>query len=768
MDAIATAAAQWRDAGVPLVMLHPILPNGRCGCGDPDCANAGKHPFEQGWQTSPRLDDEQFETSVMVGDFDSGYGVRLDNLLVIDGDARHGFDPEKLPGDMACGYVVQTGSGGNSRHYFYRWEGDRPQKHHPELVGVDILHGKSFVVGAGSHHRSGGRYKVLTGSVADIGDPPAWLVEMITSPQQTLTVSTSTNPSAISGSGDLAEIASALGAIPNGAGVEWDEYKKVMLAVHHATAGSDAGFDLFDQWAQRSPKYTGRSINKQWRGIKDKSGNVLTKNSLFWLAQQHGWEAPICYGDCEVVLPPDEESADLPFAIDDINLLHPPGFVGEVVRWIDRQCVYPRQRLAVLAGIVAVSNLVGLRCAGDDAYQTRTNLIAFATAGSGSGKEAVLQAINKIYDVGGIRAAVYGSIKSTQEMYRNLIAHQASIYNVDEVGYLFGKIISAAKRGGAAYLDEVISTIMAVSTKANGIVDLTGDVKRQLKHDITSKLKSLDDAIANNEVKGNPETARANLLAALESADKGLANPFLSLLGCATPMSMEPVLTREQLLNGFLARALLVQEPETNPKSRGRSFRPEPMPPFMAAQIAQLRWPAGTVPEDDGDVRYSGEVERIPYSAEAEALMEQFEEWQYHAAEREKEGSGYVPLIRRMGEQIAKVALVLGAPGGLIEGVHVRWATAWVHAMTVEKVRIASASDETQDPAVRLQHRIMAMCDAEGGQGIGNIANGCRGHGKKDDVVEMVERMVDAGLLRVEIRKPAGRGRPSKRFLIVR
>jgi len=73
----------------------------------------------------------------------------------------------------------------------------------------------------------------------------------------------------------------------------------------------------------------------------------------------------------------------------------------------------------------------------------------------------------------------------------------------------------------------------------------------------------------------------------------------------------------------------------------------------------------------------------------------------------------------------------------------------------------------SDNPQERLKRRIMAICAVEGGQSEGNIINGCRGHGKKDDVVEMVDRMVEAGLLRVEKRKPV-RGRPSKRFLIVR
>jgi len=61
--------------------------------------------------------------------------------------------------------------------------------------------------------------------------------------------------------------------------------------------------------------------------------------------------------DYDDFLPPHEPEAPadadtgpaLPFALSGVDLLSPPGFVGQVTDWIDAQCRYPRRRLAVAA-----------------------------------------------------------------------------------------------------------------------------------------------------------------------------------------------------------------------------------------------------------------------------------------------------------------------------------------------------------------------------------------------------------------------------------
>ena len=78
------------EAGFRIFPLWEITPQGTCGCGDPDCAAIGKHPRIQNWQQVPHWSDEQIETMDEMGQFDTGFGVCVDDHLVIDIDKRNG------------------------------------------------------------------------------------------------------------------------------------------------------------------------------------------------------------------------------------------------------------------------------------------------------------------------------------------------------------------------------------------------------------------------------------------------------------------------------------------------------------------------------------------------------------------------------------------------------------------------------------------------------------------------------------------------------
>src|SRR5690606_14780829 len=85
------------DAGWHIFPLHPII-DGRCGCGNAECKNAGKHPVMSNWQHVTTWDEEQI--AYFTGEdghsdrnqFLDGFGVNLagKRLLVIDVDARNG------------------------------------------------------------------------------------------------------------------------------------------------------------------------------------------------------------------------------------------------------------------------------------------------------------------------------------------------------------------------------------------------------------------------------------------------------------------------------------------------------------------------------------------------------------------------------------------------------------------------------------------------------------------------------------------------------
>ena len=78
------------EAGYRVFGLYGATPDGKCGCGNPDCKAVLKHPVSAGWQHTPLWDEEQLASKELSGQFDTGFGVLVRGLLVIDVDARNG------------------------------------------------------------------------------------------------------------------------------------------------------------------------------------------------------------------------------------------------------------------------------------------------------------------------------------------------------------------------------------------------------------------------------------------------------------------------------------------------------------------------------------------------------------------------------------------------------------------------------------------------------------------------------------------------------
>jgi len=173
------------EAGYRVFGLHPITKHKTCGCGNPKCTAVGKHPIISNWTSVPYWSEDQLETFEEGGQFDSGYGVLVKGLLVIDVDARNGgvASYERLVNDFpkisAANLIVETGSGSGSKHlYFNLPENIALRGNLPQYPGIDFK-SSGFVVGPGSAHISGNKYTILYGSPADIDEAPAELVEAL-------------------------------------------------------------------------------------------------------------------------------------------------------------------------------------------------------------------------------------------------------------------------------------------------------------------------------------------------------------------------------------------------------------------------------------------------------------------------------------------------------------------------------------------------------------------------------------------------------------
>ena len=755
----------YTDAGFRTFALWG-LSQGQCECGDEKCEALGKHPRISNWQHSPVWSDEQLETMLQFT-ISTGFGVCLDNHLVIDIDPRNGGNESyaKLVKDTGIdyasvsGFVVATGGGG--KHiYFSRPEGAY-LTHLSDYPGIDFKT-SGYVVGAGSLHKSGADYEVESGSPCDLTDAPEPLLNM-------LKRTTHTRANLAGNQVDISadELAEIIRHIPDHD--SYDNWVAVGMGIHHATQG--VGFHIWDAWSQQSSKYDPEQMGRKWHSF-GKSANPVTLGTLIYKAEQNGYVTPVTFQVPSAPLQVEDRPDVLPFDASVYDLKRPPGLVGQIVEWMNGNAYdEPLENLNVISALTAIGNIIGLHAT--DHMNISTNLLSLCIAESATGKESVGQSYAAIMRAAGLGPVLHGSIKSKQEIGRNLIEHQMAAYVVDEMGEVLRTIENAKRRGGAAYLEGVTGEIMSISTKAGGTYAVSGDVRRELIAEMRREISQCNKAIDSGE-DGSGRYQRR--LEALDHqigsiATSGLVRPFLSLIGYSVPGSMDCVMTEEMAKNGFLSRAILAIEENDNPRPRLNSTGMQPIPERLVYALKALA-SHGSYDPDNHRIEYYGERVVIPTTPDGRDLLNKLRIWGHGYAEWHREHTGYTPLIRRLFEAVAKISLILAGPERIRTRQHIEWAAAYVKRDLDRKIRhvMAATARESKDgDTVRdgLTARIFNLCQGENGETLGVLLKKCRRKDVDDEkLANLVNSMVESGMLRLEETKGRN-GKPTSRLFAV-
>ena len=771
---------EYREADLRIFPLWPMK-NGRCTCGNAQCPEeaAGKHPRASNWQHTPSWSDEQIENFEEFGWFETGFGVLCNNLLVIDVDERNGGGDsleiliEDFPEIAGCGFVVRTGSGGKSRHYYFKAPASvslmsKLQKY----VGIDFK-SSGYVVGAGSNHRSGNNYEAVIGQPTDIDDAPKALIEALKKPERHRATFNGTSVDV-----SHSDIAEMLAHIDPSS--DYETWIRCGMAVHHATAGT--GYSVWNDWSASSEKYDEGRMPSHWQSF-GKTANPVTLGTLAHHAEQGGWIQPVTFGgEAPKFEFPEEDTGNdtpiaagaaggahitplrgtLPLDITGVDLSRPTGFVGDVAQWVEAQSRRPRLIISVATALHTLGNVFGLRYT-DDKDGVTTNLFTFCVAGSRTGKESIQQAAHKIHDAAHLSAACHGAIKSEQEITRNLTRHQAALYVVDEIGILLQKIQNAQKKGGAVYLDGVIGLLMSAYSKADGFLPLSGDAKEEQRTMLEKQLAQVQRRIEENAAQPFDDAKATALLRSLSTIDKGLDRPLLSLMGFTTNVTFDDLVDLHSATNGFIGRALIFNERDTAPRSK-KGMRRTPMSDAMAATIGQLS-DAGHIEEEKHRVEFYGDRIEIPTDEAASSALDDVLDWFEDQAIDHKAKSGLEALWLGAYELVSKVSLILAIPEGLRTVEHVRWAFALIRRDVTDKISLVTANDRQKDsPAVSLAMRILSLCGGDDGETAGVIRNRLRKSNRPADIDGAIKQLLEGGKIEAILPQKAQRGPKSPRY----
>ena len=94
--------------------------------------------------------------------------------------------------------------------------------------------------------------------------------------------------------GNLADVASAMRAIPNRGPSNWDHWNTVGLALFAATKGSDDGHELWHEWSERHEYYDSDATDARWDHFCTSPPNKIGAGSIYhWASQADpSWHRP--------------------------------------------------------------------------------------------------------------------------------------------------------------------------------------------------------------------------------------------------------------------------------------------------------------------------------------------------------------------------------------------------------------------------------------------------------------------------------------------
>ncbi|WP_192738427.1 bifunctional DNA primase/polymerase [Bradyrhizobium sp. OAE829] len=228
------------------------------------------------------------ESGIFVVEADTVVGHGVDGLASIQAlEAEHGPLPETR--------MAVSPSGSIHRYFLHPGAGIYIKNSTSELAsGVDVRGDGGMVIAPPSIKPDIGEYRWEND--VPIAHAPGWLIERVSkkevkkpparAPKAAPSQANFQRQDEAQVAGDLGEIEAAIMAIPNHAGVNWQEWNRIAMAIFAATGGSAAGFAMFDRWSQKYPGYDFDETAAKWQALENCPPTEIGAGTLFYLADQ--------------------------------------------------------------------------------------------------------------------------------------------------------------------------------------------------------------------------------------------------------------------------------------------------------------------------------------------------------------------------------------------------------------------------------------------------------------------------------------------------
>nr|WP_242467963.1 bifunctional DNA primase/polymerase [Halorhodospira neutriphila] len=288
------AAIRYAELGWRIFPVHPP---------EASVSSPGKQPAINGWREAATSDPDRIAGAGWFGPNNIGLACGPGSgVLVLDVDGDPGqLLPEGI--DVPATVTQRTSRG---RHYLFRWPDDNDKLEGlPTTIaglwpGVDLRGAGGLIVLAPSRHPSGHQYRWQEGRAPGeiaLAECPEWLIETVRRKKGNRRLRR--EQEAAKAEVDLpinpAQLLSALDHIdPDALG--YDDWLRIIMALHHESAGSDEGLWIADQWSRRGKRYEAGEVEQRWGGFGERE-QPTTQDTIFYWAGRGGWTGDYRQGE---------------------------------------------------------------------------------------------------------------------------------------------------------------------------------------------------------------------------------------------------------------------------------------------------------------------------------------------------------------------------------------------------------------------------------------------------------------------------------------
>lgn len=431
--------------------------------------------------------------------------------------------------------------------------------------------------------------------------------------------------------GTLPAISAALDWLPN-TELDYDSWMRIGMALKGALG--DAGADLFGEWSAQAAKDMPATTAKAWASFKP---DRIGAGTIYHLAMERGWQPdPALRLDGSVMdatehpaagllsrLDVATEEPALPTPAPAYSLIIPDGLVGNLTDYMLTTARRPQPLLSLGASLCAIGALMGRQ------YRTesnlRSNLYVVGIADSGSGKNHAREIINETFFEAGLAHHLGGNkIASGAGLLTALHRQPAILFQIDE----FGMFLAAAadRKRSPRHITEILDNMTELFTAAGGIF--------------------LGAEYANRD--GSNER-------------RDIVQPCLCVYGTTTPLHFWGALQGANVVDGSLARFLILPSDEDYPDENitvGIRQAPPALIHGLQGVAAGGGHQKGNLAGKTADQNTTVNPTIVPMTDEARARFKALSA-ELTVELRAAAGTAFTAILARIGENALKLALIV-------------------------------------------------------------------------------------------------------------